>query len=188
MTQEKDKLLGTNYDGIREYDNQLPRWWVWLFILTIVYGVIYVVYQHGFAPGQDEQLTAALQELKSKQAQAEAALPKMEISEQSLKDLAANSSRVEAGKASYLSKCAPCHGQLGEGIVGPNLTDDYWVHGGSLMAIRKVIAEGVLDKGMVAWSGLLSPDELNDVAAFVWTLRGTNPPNPKAAQGELVSR
>jgi cytochrome c oxidase cbb3-type subunit 3 len=95
-------------------------------------------------------------------------------------------SAIATGKATYATNCASCHGPAGGGIIGPNLTDDYWIHGGSLAEIRTVVADGVLDKGMPPWNKLLKPDQVNAVVAYISTLRGTNPAGAKPPQGELV--
>ena len=81
-----------------------------------------------------------------------------------------------------------CHAQQGQGLVGPNLTDDYWIHGGLISDLRTVILNGVPEKGMLSWRGILKDEEINAVTAYVWTLHGTNPPNPKKPEGELVKR
>ena len=182
---EKDKLLESNYDGIQEYDNQLPRWWVWLFYITIVFGCIYATYQHGFAPTQTETLAAQLEELQTLR---KAAAPAVEGTEVDLGGFVQVAANVEKGKALYIGKCAACHGISGGGMIGPNLTDDYWIHGGDLGAIKRIIVEGVVEKGMVPWQNLMSPEEINQVVAFVWSLHGTTPDNPKAPQGELSPR
>jgi cytochrome c oxidase cbb3-type subunit 3 len=91
------------------------------------------------------------------------------------------------GKDTYFVNCASCHGKLGEGGIGPNLTDDYWLHGDDFSSVVKSVRYGYPTKGMVPWLGTLQPDHILRAAGFVMTLRGTNPPNPKAPEGELVS-
>ena len=182
---DKDKLLESNYDGIQEYDNQLPRWWVWLFYITIVFGVVYAVYQHGFAPSQSELLAAQMEEL---QLLKKTAAPAPGVKDVDLSSFVQVATNIESGKSIFIGKCAACHGVTGGGMIGPNLADDYWIHGGDLPSIKRVIVEGVVEKGMVPWQNLLSPEEINQVVAFVWSLRGTTPANPKSPQGELVPR
>lgn len=186
----EDKLLDSNYDGIQEYDNDLPQWWVWLFIGTVIFGVIYVGYAH-FGPGQSsaEQFTEEMNELAALRAQAASSAAHQVAHETvDLALLAKDASVVARGKVTFEQKCSPCHGPQGQGLIGPNLTDDYWIHGGASADIVRTIEEGVVEKGMVSWKALLPHDELFAVAAYIWTLRGTNPPNPKAPQGDLAKR
>lgn len=185
MSEKKqDELLAHNYDGIQEYDNSLPGWWVGLFWVTVIFGVIYVGY-YVFGPGLSQEQTLAL-ELKQIEATKQAA-PAQERSEAMMLAMVSNASDVQAGKAVFDGKCVPCHGAQAQGIVGPNLTDDYWIHGGTLLEIRKTIVEGVPAKGMVSWRGLLTDKEIDSVVAYIRTLHGSNPPGAKAQEGQLVS-
>lgn len=186
---EKDELLDHNYDGIQEYDNDLPRWWVALFWGGIIFGVFYVGYFH-FAGGKftTELIAAEMKKIDEQKAVAQEAAPKEESSRESLLVLASDQQALSAGQEVFIAKCAACHLEKGQGLVGPNLTDDYWIHGGDITDIKTVIVNGVLDKGMIAWGPLLKPEEVNQVTAYVWSINGTNPPNPKAPQGDLVSR
>jgi cytochrome c oxidase cbb3-type subunit 3 len=95
--------------------------------------------------------------------------------------------RLVAGEEAFQKNCAQCHGRLGEGIVGPNLTDNYWLHPSDMTGVVKSIKYGYPSKGMIAWRGVLKPDEIINVASYVLTLKGTNPPKPKPPQGELVT-
>ena len=186
----EDKLLDHNYDGIQEYDNDLPRWWLALFWGGIVFGICYVALFHAgplrFDSEKLGERMAAIEELREEvkakaeqQGQGDASV---------LLAMAQDSSALERGKKHFSEKCAACHMEDGRGLVGPNLTDDYWIHGGSISDIRRVVVEGVLEKGMVAWRGLMTEDEISEVSAFVWSLHGTNPENAKAPEGELVTR
>ena len=185
---EKDELLESNYDGIQEYDNDLPQWWLALFWGGIVFGFIYVgLFHFGGWQFTSQRLEVEMAELRETQ---EAMKPK--VDENSLKDtllaLVSNEEQVAAGKALFVKNCAACHMAEGQGLVGPNLTDDYWIHGGEIVDIHRVIVEGVTEKGMIPWGPVLTKDEINQLAAFVWTLNGTSPPNPKEPQGDLVKR
>lgn len=186
MTKDRDELLDHNYDGIQEYDNDLPRWWVWLFIITVVWGGVYAVWFHSQAT-PTEQLTAEMQALEALRSAQAAAAP-APASEDSLLALARDGATLKRGGEIYAAKCLACHGAAGEGLVGPNLTDDHWIHGGKITDIKNVVLEGVLDKGMIAWKSMMSGEEIDAVVAFVWSLHGTNPPNAKAPQGESVPR
>lgn len=184
--EHKDELLNHEYDDIREYDNDLPRWWLWLFWATILFGVVRIGYYH-FGGGllTEQQLALEQKEFDAARGTAEPAVPS---SEDQLLLVAASADLTAKGAQIFGSKCIACHGPQGQGLIGPNLTDDYWIHGGRLTDIKGTIERGVLDKGMLAWKGVLSGDEINEVAAYIWTLNGSNPPNPKPPQGELVKR
>jgi len=176
--QANSLLLDHEADGIRELDNKLPRWWVWLFYLTIIFSAIYLTYYHVLGAGN---LSAAeyREEMKVGDAIKAVAISKFEASVATLepsKDPAA----IARGKTAFLSKCAPCHRADAGGLVGPNLTDDYWIHGPDFSDNVRTIWNGVKEKGMLAWKEQgMKPSEVIDVASYIYTLRGTKPPNPK---------
>jgi len=172
---EADRLRPFIADGIQEYDNALPRWWVWLFNGTIVFSVAYVLWLHVFqGETLQQEYQRELAESKSAQAAAPAATAGGAADESTL---------IAAGKTSYMTNCVPCHGSQGEGGVGPNLTDNFWIHGGSKEAITKSIAAGIAEKGMPPWQPVLGDKKVAELASYVMTLKGTNPPNGKAPQG-----
>lgn len=183
----EDKLLNSNYDGIEEFDNSLPRWWVNLFYITIIFGVVYTIYFHfGFATMPQDQVAqdlAALGELHNK---ANSSQTNQTQVKQDLMVLVQDEKALAVGKSIYDGKCSVCHGPQGQGLIGPNLTDNYWIHGGKITEIKAVVENGVLDKGMLAWKSVLKSEELESVVAYIWSLKGTNPSNPKAPQGDLV--
>lgn len=185
---EKDELLSHDYDGIQEYDNDLPKWWVWLFVFTILAGVWRVVYYH-FGPGELqyaslERSMSELQEIRDANA-----TPVVNEGRADVLLAAVNDAEVvQAGKALYDVNCVACHMPQGQGLVGPNLTDDYWIHGGELKDIRRIIVEGVPAKGMISWKERFNSEEIDSLVAYLWTLQGTNPPNAKKPEGELVVR
>lgn len=188
MAHDTDKLLASNYDGIQEYDNDLPRWWLALFYATIIFAGAYTAY-YELGPGLTP--VAILEgELKvaaaAKEQQLARNLPEAP-SEEKLLQLTKDAAAVAKGQAVYAGKCLACHGPQGQGLVGPNLTDNFWLHGGKLTDNLKTVEDGVLDKGMLAWKSVLPPDELQAVVAYIYTLRGTNPPNPKPPQGEPLA-
>ncbi len=189
MAQEQDKLLNSNYDDIQEYDNDLPKWWLWLFYITVIFAVVYVIYYHGgFTQQTHEYLASQMAEIEQHKQAAETKMAANEPGEPEMLAIAKDSSLLAKGKEIFIGKCAACHGQLGEGLVGPNLTDNNWIHGGKILDIKKVVREGVLEKGMVPWAGVISPEEINAAVAYVWSLHGTNPPNAKAPEGAVVLR
>ncbi len=263
MAKEKDVLLDHDYDGIKELDNDLPPWWVYLFYVTIVFAVVYLIYYHvadiGDLPAaelqkeynpnwekgssgpfsayssplesaegdltpylqeqfdryigpdvsSDELLMAAMQKadadqltklkeafpalwekLSSAEGPVEAAAPVTGIAAEAaplaeikaLKDPAS----LKEGKDIFVKNCVSCHGANGEGGIGPNMTDDYWIHGPKMSQMVHTITVGVPAKGMIPWRGTLKEDQIVKVASYLRTLRGTNPANAKAPQGELV--
>ena len=178
---KKDELLTSNYDGIKEYDNDLPKWWLALFFITIAYAFAYLCYyQLGSGPSSDEQLATEMTRIYALQQEA---APKINDSS-SLVALAKDPARVAAGKVVFETRCGACHGPQGGGLVGPSLVDDAWIHGGKLSDIRKVIHEGVVEKGMLAWKGVLSETEIDDVTVYIHSIRGTTVAGAKAPQGE----
>jgi len=180
MNDSKDKdplLLPHEADGIRELDNKLPRWWVWLFYLTTAFAAIYLVYYHVLKAG-DLQAAEYSKEMERGDKVKSVALARFEEglgSMQNSKDQAI----LTQGQQTFMTLCAPCHRPDGGGLVGPNLTDDYWIHGSNFTDNLKVIWNGVPEKGMVTWKGVLQPKDIQAVASFIYTLRGTKPPNPK---------
>ena len=187
---EQDHLLEHNYDGIQEFDNPMPRWWVYIFWATIVFSVLYWLNVPGIGSGKGrianyerEMATAAAAEARLKAAQ-----PSPGASGEQLTALTRDAAALALGKDVFAKNCAACHRFDGGGQIGPNLADDAWLHGGAIDEIQKVVRDGVLEKGMPPWGKVLKPDQLDVVTAYVFTLRGTNPPDPKAPQGEIVAR
>jgi cytochrome c oxidase cbb3-type subunit III len=180
--QARDVLMEDHsYDGIHEFDNDLPPWWKYLFYATAVFAVVYLANYHVFSgPLQVAEYEAEMQQ---------AALLKPAGGEGNANEKTdykplTDAARLEAGKATYLQNCAACHGQNAEGMVGPNLTDEYWLHGGEVNEIFKTVKYGVTSKGMVAWQGKLSDDQVLEVSSFILSVQGSNPANAKAPQGE----
>lgn len=260
----QDELLNHEYDGIAEYDNQLPGWWKNLFYITIVLGVIYLLHFHVFGTGELSSVeymqeidneyvparpetkgvlfgsyrtpvsaelsditprTIALQRSEAYKSFEQDVLNAMKYADASqmgkLREsfpaifdkyvamggaLPAGAAPAESevaaisepitdaalladAKTFFQAQCAACHGKAGEGGIGPNLTDDYWLHGNKIAQVVKVITKGVPAKGMVAWDKSMTPDQINAMASFVLVkLHGTSPPNPKAPQGEKMAK
>lgn len=181
---EEDRLLEHQYDGIQEYDNPMPRWWVWMFWGTFWFSLAYLFhYWVGNGVSVAESYEEEVQSVNAERA--EEAL-KQTVSEESLTQLMADSATVDAGAAVFQSKCVACHLDKGQGQIGPNLTDSHWILGkGTMMDIYNVVSEGSLVKGMPAWNRQLKPEELRAVVAFVGSIRGTNVEG-KAPEGEPV--
>jgi cytochrome c oxidase cbb3-type subunit III len=184
IEKEQDIMLDHDYDGIKELDNSLPPWWKYGFYFTILVGVVYIWYYHagGNGPSSEQEYIAEVQ--KGEEAKA-AYLAKTagNIDENNVK--MADAAGVEEGKTIYAKNCAACHAADGGGSVGPNLTDDYWIHGGGLPDVFKSIKYGWQDKGMKSWKDDFSPKQIASVASFVRSLHGTKPAAPKEKQGEL---
>jgi cytochrome c oxidase cbb3-type subunit III len=184
MSKQDDPLLSHEYDGIHEYDNPTPGWWIWIFAGTAVFSALYFIH---YVLGSGTSIEQGYQEDVTVAAAlaTERALAQGEATEASLLTLMKDPAGVAVGKAKFQTVCAACHKQ-GEGGIGPNLTDDYWIHGkGTLMDIHQVIRLGVVEKGMAAWEKQMAPDELMKVTAYVGTLRGLHLPG-KEPQGEEV--
>ena len=188
LTEEKTIELEHNYDGIRELDNHLPPWWKWLFYGTIAWSVVYLVVYH-----VTKSLPLSIQEYENQVTQAEevkqkllASQPVAVIDENTL-EYTADEAFINNGKKVFITNnCQSCHRVDGGGnVIGPNLTDDYWIHGGDIKKIFTTVKNGVVEKGLPAWGKVMSPSDVRDVVFYVMSLHGTNPPNPKAPQGEL---
>jgi len=180
MATPDDRLMDHAYDGIQEYDNPMPGWWTALFWITIVFSAGYWGYYHVAQPGHPvaDEYAAEMAELQA--LQKKHALP--DLGDADLQKMVADPTITQAGAAKYKEVCASCHGDQGEGKIGPNLTDSAWLHGGQLAAIYKTIGYGVPAKGMPAWGRTLKAADIANLAAFVGTLRGKNLPG-KAPQG-----
>lgn len=185
MSENKDKILEHNYDGIQEFDNPLPRWWLGLFVLTVIWGVIYFFYYHvTYTDSGQEQEYA--EEFKTSAEDYEKLAGQMNKMWASVSYVELNDSKsLENGKELFTKNCVSCHGNSGEGGIGPNLTDKYFIHGGGIKNVMTTIIDGVQDKGMISWKPLLKPEEIQKIASYVLSLSGTNPPNAKAPQGEV---
>ena len=185
LEEEASVMMDHEYDGIRELDNNLPPWWKYMFYATIVFAFVYLIRYHisghGMLQTQEylAEVSAAEEEKATQMANSEET-----ISDESVSFLV-DASSIEKGAAIYKGNCATCHGQLGEGGAGPNLTDEYWIHGGGIKNVFKTIKYGVPAKGMIAWQSQFSPSQIQKVASYILTLQGTKPPNGKAPQGEL---
>lgn len=187
IAEEKDIVIDHEYDGISELDNPVPAWFNGMFYASVVFAVVYLCVYHVFGWGMNQD-----QEYVAEMANAEAA--RQEWLAQAANNVDESNVAVDlrpetvaAGSAIFTQSCAVCHGASGEGGIGPNLTDDHWLHGGEVADVFKVIKYGVLDKGMVPWEQSLTPAQIAEVSNYIISLRGTNPPNPKEPQGQQVT-
>lgn len=185
IDREASITMDHDYDGIRELDNSLPPWWLYGFYMTILFSFIYLIHFHVTKTGD-----LSAQEYTNEVAKANAEVAAYmktsanNVDETNVKFLDSEAD-LKSGRDIYQANCAACHGKLGEGMVGPNLTDDFWIHGGGIVDIFKTIKYGFAERGMKAWKDDFSPVQMAEVASFVKSLKGTNPPNPKEKQGEL---
>ena len=179
----RDRIIDHEYDGIQEYDNPMPRWWLLTFAGTIVFSVIYY-----FNIGPIGNGEGRIADYEASVAAHEARAPKeaAPLTDSAIAAFAVDASLRESGKQTYAQFCASCHAPDGGGLIGPNLTDDHWIHGGTPANVFHVVNDGVLAKGMPPWGKALKPEQLRAVVAYVTSLRGTTPANPKAPQGERV--
>jgi cytochrome c oxidase cbb3-type subunit 3 len=182
--QVMDRDIGHEYDGITELDNDMPPWFKFLFYVTIAFAFVYMLNYHVFkwTPLQDEEYAEEM-----KVAEAELAVIRekqaMSLNEDNITVLT-DASGISAGKTIYEQNCAVCHGKAGEGLVGPNLTDEFWLHGGGIKNVFKVVKNGVPEKGMIAWQDQLNPLQMQQVSSFILSLQGTNPAGGKEPQGD----
>jgi cytochrome c oxidase cbb3-type subunit III len=180
-----DKIRDHEFDGIQEFDNKLPNWWLFILYGSIVFALGYWLVFHTFkiidlpvAKYNKEMIAVADAQL--------AEAMKGGISNESLLMMVEMPESVNEGKALFKQNCVVCHLEKGQGIIGPNLTDNYWIHGADPVDIHRIVTNGVLDKGMVAWGSQLGPKRVNKIVSYVLTLKNTNVPG-KAPEGELVA-
>lgn len=188
IEKEDDIMFDHDFDGIRELDNSLPPWWLWGFYLTIGIAIVYMVYYHLTPYGNSSREQYAIEmEMAEKQVQEYLAKQANLVDESNVVMLTEETALAE-GQAIFTSLCAACHLEHGGGnatSVGPNLTDEYWLHGGGIADVFKTIKYGVPEKGMISWRSQIRPADMQKVASYVLSLQGTNPPGAKEPQGEL---
>jgi cytochrome c oxidase cbb3-type subunit 3 len=181
-TLTNDRLISDHeYDGIRELDNDLPPWWKWLFYITIVFAIVYLVRLFVFEADDLVQQS----EYNKEMAQAAIMAPSQSPSETFEIKVLNDQTSIANGKAIFDKICSVCHLADGGGLVGPNMTDDYWIHGNTIQDMFNTVTNGVLEKGMISYKDQYSPQQRLEVLSFIITLHGTTPANPKAPQGEL---
>ncbi len=182
-------IQGHNYDGIREYDNPMPGWWLWILWGTILWSPLYILGVHflDVIPTYEEDLASSQAEIVQIREAYEAANPAFQATPETLAQYVGNQDQIDAGAALFATNCAACHRPDGGGLIGPNLTDEYWIHGGTDVDIFNVISAGVISKGMAPWGPILSAEARAQLVAFVRSLEGTSPPDAMAPQGDPVT-
>lgn len=185
IEEEASVMMDHEYDGIRELDNNLPPWWKYMFYATIVFSFIYLIRFHITGDGKlsHEEYIAEMEEAAIQKADFMANAEDL-VTEENVTYLI-DEAAITNGANIYKGNCATCHGTLGEGGAGPNLTDEYWIHGGDIKSIFKTIKYGVPAKGMIAWQTQFNPTQMQEIASYILSLQGSNPPNGKAPEGEL---
>lgn len=184
VEREADILLDHDYDGIRELDNALPPWWKYGFYFTIAVAVLYLLRFHVWKTGPtplqeyDQEMRAAAVQIDEYRRKAGDMVDEKTVT-------MADAAGIAEGDKIFHSNCFACHGAKGEGGVGPNLTDKYWLHGGTINDVFKTIKYGYPEKGMQSWQKTYSPAQIRELASYVKSLGGTNPPNAKAPQGDI---
>ncbi|MGM9477221.1 cbb3-type cytochrome c oxidase N-terminal domain-containing protein [Pedobacter sp. GSP4] len=184
IEEEKNLVIDHAYDGIKELNNPVPAWFNFLFFGTMIFAATYLFYYHIGGYGD-------LQDTEYEKEMAKAKVEKAAYLEKSANTIDENSVKFDNtpalladGKTIFTANCVVCHGDKGQGIIGPNLTDEYWLHGGGINNVFKTIKYGVQEKGMISWEKNLNPKQLSAVANFIMSLKGTNPAGAKAPQGE----
>jgi cytochrome c oxidase cbb3-type subunit 3 len=184
VDQEEDILLDHEYDGIKELDNRIPPWYNYLFYVTIIFAIVYMLYYHVFSSN-----TSMYDEYKEEMHNAQIQKANLEKTGTSINaenvTLLTSPADLSTGKSIFETNCVACHRKDAGGLVGPNLTDKYWLHGGGIKNVFHTISEGVPQKGMITWKTQLKPKQIQEVASYVLSLQGSNPPNPKPPQGTI---
>jgi cytochrome c oxidase cbb3-type subunit 3 len=185
LDNEDQLLLDHDYDGIKELDNNLPPWWVYLFYACIIFGVVYMVrFEVLGADNQEMELKKEVAQAKIDIAEYMKTAPDM-MDEKTV-TLLTDPADLAAGKEIFTTNCAACHRADAGGQIGPNLTDDQWILGGGIKNVFHTLVNGGRDgKGMISWKGTLKPKEMQKVASYILSLKGSNPPDAKAPEGEV---
>jgi cytochrome c oxidase cbb3-type subunit 3 len=183
ISEERELIMDEEYDGITELDNNVPPWFNILFYSTIVFALLYMLNYHVFKVGRlpfqeyTDEVYAA--DMKREELIRTGAF----INENTV-TLLTEKAALDNGKQVFTANCVPCHGNNAEGTVGPNLTDQFWIHGGGIKNVFKTIKYGVPAKGMISWQNQFNPKTMQEVASYVISLQGTNPPNGKPPEGD----
>ena len=183
IQQEDDIMLDHDFDGIRELDNKIPPWWNALFYGAIIFGIIYMIDYHVIGDGNVQE-NEYKQEMQAANLQLEMLTKSGTMITEETVTVLTDASALGSGKEIFVKNCAACHGMGGEGLVGPNFTDEYWIHGGSIKNLYLTISEGVPAKGMISWKSQLNPNQMQEVGSYILSLKGTNPPNQKGPEGD----
>ena len=187
MAEFEDKVLH-ELDGIKEYDNPMPGWLMAIWWGSLLFAAAYLIfYALNFGEGSMEaEYRQATQQAVTAVDAYFAANPLVPPSPAQMLAGAADPAVLEAGRARFTKTCAACHGERAQGLIGPNLTDDRWIHGGTVEQIFQSVAKGWPAKGMPPWGRALKPEELTALVSYVRSIQGSSPPNARAPEGERV--
>ena len=185
IERESEIVLVHDHDGILELDNQLPPWWVTMFILTVIWAIGYMYYYHWGGNGPSQKQEYDTEVAKAKKEIAMALANQANLVDESNVSLLTDAALVGQGELIFNASCVACHGKGLEGTVGPNLTDANWIHGGGIKNVFKTIKYGVPEKGMISWQAQLNPGDMQKVSSYILSKQGSNPANPKAPQGDV---
>lgn len=187
IEEEGSLVMEHQFDGISELDNPIPAWFRVLFYVSIVFGIGYLLNYHVFkySKSQEEEYTAEIQQAADDKVAflANPINSASAVNENNIV-LSKDAAVLKSGQALFATRCPPCHGDNAQGLVGPNLTDEYWLHGGKVKDVFKTIKYGVPEKGMISWEKSMSAQQISDIANYVLSLQGTKPAGAKASQGE----
>lgn len=178
----KDEIQGDilhEYDGIEEADNRLPNWWLGILYGTTLFGIGYWFAHHEYGMAETQNAVYARHE-------AAVAEAKKNVDTSGLAKLEGDTVAAASGAETFKTSCVPCHGVNAEGTIGPNLTDDFWIHGGTAADVHRLITDGVAAKGMPAWGAILGAKKVEELTAYVLSLRGKNAKG-KAPQGDAYT-
>ena len=182
---EANLLLSHDYDGIRELDNNLPPWWVYLFYGSIVFAAVYLI-RFEVMGGADQEMELKRELAQAKIDVAEYMKTAPDLMDEKTVTLLLEPADLAEGKEIFITNCAACHRADAGGQIGPNLTDDHWILGGGIKNIFNTLVNGGRDgKGMIAWKGTLKPKEMQKVASYILSLKGSDPVDAKAPDGEV---
>ena len=179
-----DTVLEHDFDGIQEFDSRLPNWWLWILWGSIVFSVAYWLVFHTYGLAKDP--IARFEQSMEDAGGVLADSATRGLTDADLLAMSVDPAKISRGREVYMQHCLVCHKEQGEGLVGPNLTDDYWIHGGSPLDIHNTVVRGVPEKGMAVWGRQLSPEQIDSVVALIVTLRGKHVEG-KAPEGDLYS-
>ena len=182
---ESNVDLGHDYDGIRELDNQLPPWWLALFYGSIVFAFVYMWVYHWSGSEWSSKQEYLISMEHAAEMKKQYLATSADAVDETNASVTTDEESLSAGQQIYVLQCAVCHGPDGQGLVGPNFTDQYWINGGGIKDLFSTIKYGVPEKGMISWKSLLRPSEIQNVASYILSLQGTSPPNQKAPEGEI---
>jgi cytochrome c oxidase cbb3-type subunit 3 len=183
ISEESDIIMNHDYDGIKELDNDLPPWWIYMFYATIVFAVVYLGYYEVF--NGDNQIDEYNEQVAIAKEEVEAYKKTVKTIDLSLMEASSDAGALSKGKKLFKQNCAACHMVNGRGGIGPNLTDEYWILGGGIKNVYNTLVNGGrAGKGMISWKNSFSPEKLLEISNYVISLQGTNPENAKAPQGD----